>query len=625
MTLPPPHLAPIFARIRIGDISGAYGIAQRILRSLPNDQPLLALTGMLGCRADDLPGGIDRLRKALLLEPRDQATRNNLVRALIESEDFDAADAVCAAGSPDTKSLRLAAYVHQRQGRLEVSIAEYRRVVAALPDDFESWNNLGNLHAAVGNGEEALAALRKAIELRPDIMLPYVNLSKLLNRGRLHEERLALMREAASREPDDPEIQVELGLSEATMRNFDAAEAAYRAAIRLDGASLAPYLELAVLLENLNRTEALSELAATAERRGLSRGEAGFIKAWALRREGRFEEALPLALAAPETISPVRRSQLIAEVADRVGDTDAAFAAFTAMNEAALQGTPDDRRDRIVYLDEIGANGALLSRERIAGWSQVRIDPSLPSPIFLVGFPRSGTTLLDTLLMNLPGLHVLEEMPIVRAVEEELGDPTRIATLSSAEANALRARYFDTLDQVSPPEPGQRIVDKFPLHMARMGIIHRIFPDAKVIFVERHPCDCVLSAFMSNFELNRAMLSFTTLEGAAHLYDVAATAWTRAEANLPIKVYRIRYERMVDDLEGEMRGLLDFLDIPWHDAVLDNRTSAARRTHIATASYSQVTEPIYARSVGRWKRYRKQMEPVLPILAPWAERMDYSI
>ena len=626
MALPPPHLTPIFARIRTGDIPGAYAQAQQILRSMPNDQPLLALTGMLACRAGDLPGGIDRLRKALVLDTGDQATRNNLVRALIQNEDFESAAAVSADGPQPEKSLRLSAYIHQKLGRYDAAIADYRKVVAAMPDDFESWNNLGNILAGIGDGEAAHAALRKAVELRPDIMLPYLNLSKLLNQMQLYDERLELMRDAAARAPGDAEVQVELGLCEATARNFAASEQAFRAAIEIDGASLAPYLELAVLLENLNKTEALSELASLAERNGVTAAEVNFIKAWALRREGRFEEALPLALATPpDTISPARRSQLIAEIADRVGDADTAFAAFAEMNQASLEGTPPNQRDATLYINEVKANRDLLTPEKVANWTKVRLDSEPPAPIFLVGFPRSGTTLLDTLLMNIPELHVLEEMPIVRSVENELGDPERIASLSDAEANALRARYFDTLSQVAPPQPGQRVLDKFPFHMTRMGIIHRIFPDAKVIFAERHPCDCVLSAFMSNFELNRAMLSFTTLEGAANLYDLASAAWTNAETNLPIDVFRVRYERMVADLETEMRGLLAFLDIPWNDAVLDNRKSAARREHIRTASYSQVTEPIYTRSSGRWERYRKQMEGVLPILAPWAQHMGYGI
>ncbi len=528
-------------------------------------------------------------------------------------------------GAQDPRGLRLSAYIHQQQGRYAEAITDYRKVVAAIPDDFESWNNLGNVLAGTGDAEGALAALRTAIALRPDIMLPYVNLSKLLNRLQRYDERLILVREAAAQAPEDAEVQLELGLCEATANNFPAAEAAFRASIRIDGSALAPYLELAVLLENLNKTEALNELAAEAQRNGVEAAEVNFIKAWALRRAGRFAEALPLALATPDTINPARRSQLIAEIADRVGDADTAFNAFTDMNAAALEDTPSDQRDASLYIGEVEANRDLLTPEKIAGWTSVRLDNALPPPIFLVGFPRSGTTLLDTLLMNIPHLHVLEEMPIVRSVENELGNPERIASLGSDEANALRARYFDTLQQVAPAAPGQRVLDKFPFHMTRMGIIHRIFPDAKVIFAERHPADCVLSAFMSNFELNRAMLSFTTLEGTARLYDLASTAWTRAETNLPIDVFRIRYERMVEDLESEMRQLLAFLDIPWTDAVLDNRKSAARREHIRTASYSQVTEPIYKRSAGRWERYRRQMEPVLPILKPWADKMGYEI
>ncbi len=624
-SLPPPHLSPIFARIKTGDIPGAYAAAQQILRSMPNDQPLLSLTGMLACQAGDFPGGIDRLRKALVLNPKDQSTRNNLVRALMDSGDLDTALSVSNGGAQDARALRLSAYIHQQQGRYAESIADYRKVVVAIPDDFESWNNLGNVLSGSGDAEGALIALRKAIELRPDIMLPYVNLSKLLNQLQRYDERLTLMREAAARAPDDAEVQVELGLSEATETNFAAAEEAFRAAIRIDGSALAPYLELAVLLENLNKTEALDELAVEAERNGVNAAEVNFIKAWALRRAGRFAEALPLALATPDTINPARRAQLIAEIADRVGDADTAFNAFVEMNRAALEGTPPAQRDASLYIEEVKVNRDLLTPEKIAGWTRVDLVEVPPPPIFLVGFPRSGTTLLDTLLMNIPHLHVLEEMPIVRSVENELGDPERIASLSSAEANALRARYFDTLRQVAPPGPGQRVLDKFPFHMTRMGIIHRIFPDAKVIFAERHPADCVLSAFMSNFELNRAMLSFTTLEGTANLYDLASTAWMRAETNLPIDICRIRYERMVEDLESEMRRLLDFLEIPWTNAVLDNRKSAARREHIRTASYSQVTEPIYKRSAGRWERYRNKMEGVLPILKPWAERMGYEI
>src|SRR5205085_9846107 len=121
------------------------------------------------------------------------------------------------------------------------------------------------------------------------------------------------------------------------------------------------------------------------------------------------------------------------------------------------------------------------------------------------------------------------------------------------EANALRARYFEALAALAPPATGQLVIDKFPLHMARVPLIHRLCPDARIVFVERHPCDAVLSCFMTNFQLNHAMRSFVTLEETARTYDVVFDAWTRAEALLPLRVHRMRYERMVEDLEREMR------------------------------------------------------------------------
>jgi hypothetical protein len=268
---------------------------------------------------------------------------------------------------------------------------------------------------------------------------------------------------------------------------------------------------------------------------------------------------------------------------------------------------------------------ALLTREWVGSWTPLALEGEPPAPIFLVGFPRSGTTLLDTLLMNMPSLHVLEEMPVLGQVDRALGDEARLATLGGEEANRLRALYFESLEALAPPpRPGLTIVDKHPLRMARLPVAARLFPDAKVIFVERHPCDVVLSCFMANFQLNHAMRSFTSLDEAARTYDLVSEAWTRAEALLPLRVHRIRYERMVADLESEMRPLLDFLELPWSDSVLDNVGAAAERGHVRTASYAQVTEPIYTRAAGRWQRYRRQLEPVLPLLAPWAERMGYG-
>lgn len=623
MSAPPQQLAPAIERLRRGDLPGARRLVEAALAEAPDDPVLLEFAGFIAARMGDHAGAVPHFRALLARAPGDRAVRFNLANALAAVGALDEAAMLCAAEDSDPKLLRLAAYIHQAAGRLDEAAAGYEKVIAAFPADFESWNNLGNVRAAMGDTDGAVAALQHAITLRPDIREMVINLSDVLAAADRHEARRAVMREAARVDPDNVVVQTELGLAESSMRDFEAAERAYREAIRLDSGATAAWLELALLLENLNRIEDLVALVGEAEAKGVTGPELGFIRAWTLRRQGRFAEALPFAEATPATINPVRRAQLLAELYDRLGDADRAFLAFVEMNRAASAAKPAPPGP--TYREQVAAGASAMTPERIAAWTRFEVAPVPPAPVFIVGFPRSGTTLLDTLLMNLPGFHVLEEMPVLRDVQAAIVPGADLGKMTADEARAIRAFYFEMLEKHAPAKTGMTIVDKNPLHMAQMPLIHRLFPDAKVIFVERHPCDAVLSCFMANFQLNPAMRSFTDLEEAARTYDIVFDAWTRAETLLPLRIHRVRYERMIEDLEGEMRALLDFLEHPWDPAVLDNLGSAAERGHIRTASYSQVTEPIYQRSAGRWLRYRKQMAPVLPMLAPWAKRMGYEI
>ena len=623
MVPPPPSLVPALALYRRGDLAGAKAAVEAALSADPDNAELGAFAGLVSAQSGDPAGALPHFRRALAAAPGDVSARLNLATALLAVGAFDEACAICAAGGDDPRLARIAAYGHQQSGRLAEAVAAYESAVAAVPADWESFNNLGNARSALGDFDAAVDAFRAAIAIRPDIIEMVINLSAALGQGERAAERQAVMREAARISPDYVRLQMELGLAEAGMREFAAAERAFRAAIRLDPTHIAAYLELSLLLETLNRLDDLSALFDQAEAVGAGGDERNFIRAWALRRQGRFAEALPLIEAVPPSVDPMRREQLLGEVLDRLGESARAFAAFTAMNQAALAAKP--QLPGPTYREAVAADAAMLTPEWIGSWNPVALESEPPAPIFILGFPRSGTTLLDTLLMNLPGLHVLEEEPLVGEVQVLLGGQERLAGLDDEAANALRHRYFEALDIVSPAAPGQIVVDKFPLHMARIATIHRVFPDARIVFVGRHPCDVALSCFTSNFALSRAMRSFTSLDETARVYDAVLDHWTRATALLPLNVYTIRYERMVDDLEGEMRGLLDYLGLPWNPAVLDNQASAARREHIGTASYSQVTEPLYQRAAGRWQRYREQLAPVLPILAPWAERLGYDM
>lgn len=622
MNQPPANLVPALVALQRGDRAGAMAAIDAALATEPNAQHLLAFGGLLAAQAGDPLRALPYLRRAIAVAPDDLPTRINLATALIATGALDEAGQVCAGDGNEPRLLRIAGYVHQQRGRLDAAAEAYDRAVAAQPDDFESWNNLGNVRVALGDPARAVDAFQAALDLRPDILPLYLNVSETLAQLERNEARRRVMRQAAELAPDDPRILTELGLAESALQAHAEAEAAWRSALRSDPLYLPAYLELGLLLENLNRVDELNALIEEAEANNMVEAELGFLKAWGLRRQGRFEEAQPLAEAIPPTINPVRRARLIAEIADRLGQSERAFQAYALMNEMsrATRAAPAGPS----YREHVERSAALLTPEWRASWRELDIAREPASPIFLVGFPRSGTTLLDTLLMNMPELHVLEELPVMNQVDVALGDEARLADLDAQEANRLRRLYFETLAEVSPPAPGKRIVDKHPLRMARMPIVNRLFPDARIIFVERHPCDVVLSCFMANFQLNQAMRSFSDLEEAARTYDAVFTAWTKAEAVLPISVHRVRYEHMVEDLPREMRPLLDFLGLGWDEKVLDNQAAAASRGHVRTASYAQVTEPIYTRSAGRWERYRTQLAPVLPILAPWAEKMGYG-
>jgi hypothetical protein len=155
----------------------------------------------------------------------------------------------------------------------------------------------------------------------------------------------------------------------------------------------------------------------------------------------------------------------------------------------------------------------------------VEVKSTRPAPIFLLGFPRSGTTLLDTMLMAEPRVRVLEEASIIADIEAELGGVAALSGLSADQIEAARARYFDRAGQLAELSDDSIVLDKHPMHLRHAPTIHRLFPESRFILALRHPCDVVLSCWLTNFRLNNAMASFLDLDDAAELYDAAFDQW----------------------------------------------------------------------------------------------------
>lgn len=603
--------------LRRRDFAAAHAISSTALAQAPAEPALLGITALALLQLERRDEAIPLLRRQLAITPQDKAARFNLATLLTASGAAAEAKALVLEHGGHPGLARLAGYFHQQDGAIDQAAAAYRAAIEAAPQDWESWNNLGNALAELGDRAGAIDAFENAINRVPAPGLPelFLNLSQSLSAVTDREKRLHTAEEAARRFPDHQTVRIELGLAQAAADRRDLAEQTLRQAAATEDYFGEARLELGLLLENDNRLDELDSHIAECDALD-PRPELAFLKAWSHRRRNRFEEADIEARRIPATINPIRTAQVRAEVAERLGRSDEAFEQFTLMNRASRLAHPPEPGPS--YQEMIVAQTAAIA-------PPLAIVPATPGapqdPVFIVGSPRSGTTLLDTLLTALPELQVFEERPTLSTVEHEFPDLER--ENDPARVIAARKRYFEIAASLQGAAAGRRVVDKMPLHMTHMPVIQRLFPAADIVLVERHPADAVLSCFMANFSPNFAMQSYTDLSIAAQTYAAVFENFARARELLPLRVHEVRYERMIADLEGEMRPLLDFLGLPWRDAVLDNQASAARRTTVRTASYAQIGEPLYQRAVGRWERYAAHLAPVMPTLQPWISRLGY--
>ena len=185
--------------------------------------------------------------------------------------------------------------------------------------------------------------------------------------------------------------------------------------------------------------------------------------------------------------------------------------------------------------------------------------------------------------------------------------------------------YFDEINRhLGHAKTSEILIDRMPFNLVETGLIHRVFPQAKFIFAQRHPCDCILSCFMQRFIPNETNVNFFTLEKATNLYNKTMILWQQYQELLPIKVYTVRYENLIVDFEQTIKQLLIFLGLGWDDSLYNFTEIAKNRKKIKTASYNQVTQPLYTSSIGRWEGYKDYLDPSLPILLPWVKMYGYD-
>jgi tetratricopeptide (TPR) repeat protein len=516
-------------------------------------------------------------------------------------------------------------------GRPADAEAAFSAALARDPVYAEALNNLGNARQEQGRAADAVACYEDAIALKPDDPAAHANHARALLALRRPEAACTAARRAIKLRPGHANAWRTLGEGLGELGRREDAEAAFRKACELAAKDAENWAALAAHLERSGR---LDDALAIADRAlGLEPDNirAAVVAARCERRLGRPEAGLArLQTLDPPAAPPAARAHLVFEKAalcDRLGAWRDAFAHYAEANRLMLR-TPEARRiDRDAYPRLIQRLQTRFSADWTAGWSKPP-PPDPRAPIFLVGFPRSGTTLLDQILDAHPALTTLSEKDPLDWARAEVarlpgGYPDALAGLSADAIQRLRARYFARVAEHLGGPPAGRLVDKMPLNIIDAGLIFRLFADAKVILALRHPCDVVLSGFMQPFVLNETMIHFTSLESTARFYAAVMGLWRRYARVLALDVASVRYEHLVADFAGETRRLLTFLGLPWDDAVLGYAQRAQART-IATPSYHQVVQPIYGGAVGRWHHYASAFAPVLPLLRPLIEAFGYS-
>ncbi|HET9817930.1 MAG TPA: sulfotransferase, partial [Rhodanobacteraceae bacterium] len=556
----------------------------------------------------------------------------------------------------DSNVLLLLGLSLQRQGRLAEAVSPYARLTELHPENSMHWGNYATALRVAGDVEGALRAAETAVERAPDEPQRLEQLGLLfLQLGRLPDARDTLLR-AWAKAPDSPGIRIHAARGCIACRDTraDILLAPWREWLPLDDDL---QCELADLLSQVGEVRATVELLEDLVARVPSDVTALLLLAKGYERVNRVDDAaevldrIAASPAAAEGVGreiAIQQAQLamrrrayaeartlleglgdfsdteyghlysLAKACDKLGDAAAAMEVL----RIAHQRQGDEIRQYAGHLFAPDAPPLPHANDRLDAedfrkWPDLAGPDLAQSPVFVVGFPRSGTTLLEQMLDAHPRMQSMDERPFLNNLADQLGDigikvPRDLHTLDQRDCDELRKGYLILACGKVPRRWDARLVDKNPLNMMWVPMIHRMFPRAKFILALRHPCDVILSCYMQNFRAAPLAAASRSLERLARAYVTAMENWRYHEALIRPDVFVSRYEELVADTPGRTRKIAEFLQLDDAESMLRFDARAREKGYIATPSYTQVIEPVNARSIGHWHQYRKYFEPVLP-------------
>ena len=320
---------------------------------------------------------------------------------------------------------------------------------------------------------------------------------------------------------------------------------------------------------------------------------------------------------------------LLAKCFEKIKNYQSSYYYFELRNNLRKDQKENKKFDKNIILDLISNYKKYFIEENINKYNISAYGKNnIISPVFLMGFPRSGTTLLDSILRSHSCIEVLEEKPFISQIRDKLFKShnnliNSLETIDSQKILSIQTEYLDLLNIENDFLLSDKIIiDKFPLNIIEIGFIKRIFPSSKFIISLRHPCDVILSCFTSNFKINEGMANFYDLKSAAFLYNEVFLLFQQYRNIFDIDCFMIKYEDVIKDFKPTINNLLNFLDLKWEDNLTNFNNTALNRNKINTPSYSQVIQPLYDSSINRWKNF-KEINNIYPTIEKWIKTFNY--
>ncbi len=583
----------------LGNFLDAEKAYKKALSLSPGNAKIMYSLGNCYHKQNRLDDAVLFYRQSIQADGHSAVAHFNLGNALFAQEKFDEAEKSyqnslrLEPGNPDIHFGLGITYIKKME--LDKAAASLQESLEINPRNAKAHFRLGTVFHALKKTKDAENSFRKAVELQPN-----------------HVQAINCLGEILLLEDEDISLEC------------------FQKAIEIDPGFVGGWINIINYYEINNKLDKAREFLDKALKLHSDPPVLLIIlQAIIMRREGKFESALEVLTSSPppqDIREAVRYHSELGKLYDRAGKYDLAYSHFTESHENYQQLPAFHEVDKNRYLQVLREY-----RENITyAWASPSPEPAdknaFHEPVFVVGFPRSGTTLTGQILDSHPRLQLMEEFDSITKIEMELRQsgifPGGFADMTPTQVQELQAKYFDKVNGFMKLEKDKILIDKLPLNIVKIGLICKIFPKSKIVLVIRHPFDACLSNYMQNYALNDPMANFFTMKDAVNLYNEVMGLWGLYRENMQLDYHLIRYEDIVENIESEAKKMLDFIGVEWDDQVLSfyNRSLDRR---IRTPSYHQVTEPIYKRSMYRWKGYREYFREHAPLLAPYVAEFGY--